>query len=213
MFKSITEWLNQRNLNTSDPQAYHAAVSVLVKKGDLRAVEPLTQHLGHADIKIRKISAWALGELKDPRATQALIPLLDDASVEVSETAAHALGHLGDRQAIPALIQALGSADHSLRKMAAKALARLGEPRWHAWVTGTDDDFVNLSASGERRALVPLLRALDNQLWHIRRIVVQGLGRLGDKAALPHLQQALMDKNGEVRSAAAEALAQLKAKS
>jgi hypothetical protein len=57
----------------------------------LRAVEPLKQSLTNPDARIRRESAWALGEIKDFSSKDVLIQACQDSEVEVRQAAKEAL--------------------------------------------------------------------------------------------------------------------------
>jgi len=58
---------------------------------------------------------------------------------------------------------------------------------------------------GDARAVEPLIKALRNKRWTVRRDVLQALGEIGDERAAKPLTKALKDENKEVREAAEEA--------
>ena len=209
MYKAFQIWLNLRGLCAADPKQRIAAVKALVSLQARNAVPALLPMLQDQDVHIRHTAAWALGELGDHGNAAELITLLEDRELEVRKAAIKALAQLGERQAVTPLIKLLGDGDSDIRNAAAKALAALGEPRWHEWVTGTDDDFVKLAQCGDRRAAPPLTKALEHSAWFVRKTAIEGLGRLGGKNFLGLFRKALQDKHPDVREAAAAALKKL----
>jgi HEAT repeat protein len=59
---------------------------------------------------------------------------------------------------------------------------------------------------GDPRSTEPLLNALADDHWQVRRAAAEALGRLGDARAVESLIQALADIHQGVRCAATEAL-------
>ncbi len=86
--------------------------------------------------------------------------------------------------------RALQSPDDDIREEAARALGELQD----------------------RRALTPLISALDDQNHYVRREAAKSLGRLGDERAIPALINALKDDDRSGREGAAEGLADMKEK-
>ncbi len=76
--------------------------NVLVQIGQI-AVESLLTALGYPDVNVRRIAAFALGEIADPRAVGPLIAALDDHHPPVRAAAATALGQFADPSTIEPL--------------------------------------------------------------------------------------------------------------
>lgn len=84
---------------------------------------------------------------------------------------------------------------------------------WNFWTTKTAVCAglvaMALGRIGDRRALQPLIDALEDASLYVRASAAKGLGYLKDgRAALP-LKKALKDENAGVREAAAQALEKL----
>ncbi|HUT89395.1 MAG TPA: HEAT repeat domain-containing protein, partial [Thermoguttaceae bacterium] len=165
---------------------------------DREAVEPLVWIL--ADVRRwrdRRAAAKALGQLGDPRAVERLVRALADGDNDVRCAAAEALAALGepkwaqwvkgegddfrrlgaskDREAVEPLVWALADGDNDVRRAAAKALAALGEPKWAQWIKGEGDDFRRLGELGDARTLKPLVKALRDENWDVRRAAARAL--------------------------------------
>jgi HEAT repeat protein len=160
----------------------------------------------------------ALGRLGDPRALEPLVQILEHPSFALD--AARALGKLGDPRAVEPLIRTLGHANGSVRLAAAEALSQLGEPDWLARLSRADHSqhFEGLGASGDRRAVVPLVWALQTLKSdrRQRRLAARALGELGSADGMDALLEGLRDLSGDVHDlsthvaeAAAEALGRL----
>ncbi len=57
-----------------------------------------------------------------------------------------------------------------------------------------------------RRAVVPLLRALNDEKWYVRQQAAKSLGRIGDGQATKELRLSLRDSRPAVVKASREAL-------
>ncbi len=212
-------------------QVRRASAESLGRSGDLRAVEPLIQAIGDKEPGVRKAVANALGQIGDSRAVEPLIKALgleqSDRLLEAAVrdgsalakmqadnrsdriAAATALGQLNDPRAIESLIPLLGLGS-GIREAAAAALGGLSESRWKEWIRGDEGDFARLGASGDPRAVQPLVKALrDNSYVVERRHAVTALGELSDPRAVETLIEALDDEDVEVRTAAANAIGRI----
>lgn len=99
-----------------------SAARVLAKVG-AAAVEPLMTALKDSDERIRKIAAWALGEIKDARAVETLITALKDSNDEVRGGAAKALGEIKDARAVQPLVDL--TRDRLVAEVAVGALEKI----------------------------------------------------------------------------------------
>ncbi len=154
---------------------------------------------------VRRAAVGALEALGDPRAIEPLIGALRHRDEDVRCAAAEALGKLGDARAVEPLIRVLGHWDPDVRCAAAVALGKLGEPKWREMIWGFKEDFARLSASGDARAVEPLILALGRR--SDSHAAAEALGKLGGPRAVEGLIQALGDDY--VFSAAAKALAEM----
>ena len=133
-------------------------------------------------------AASALGNLADRRALDPLIACLDDKYWNVKASAATALGNLGDKRAIRYLIGTLGENEYGFARLAAAtSLSKLGEKKWASIVKGESEDYERLGKSGDRRAIEPLKKALDDKKPNIRIKAVFALGHLAGKHAIETL--------------------------
>ena len=106
--------------------------------------------------------------------------------------ALEALGELDDQDAHPLFLQVLRESESPMmRKSAAYGLGRLRD----------------------RRALIPLIRALQDTSPHVRTRAAEALGTLGDEEAIQHLLEIHGDQNPFVRRATIEALGRLSTES
>ncbi len=159
-------------------------------------------------------AANALGNIGDRKALGSLIEDLEDEYWNVEQAAATALGNLHDIRAIMPLIRTLGEgAFPSVRTAAATALSKLGEKKWENIVKGEIEDYNRLGSSGDRRAIEPLLKALNDKDPNIRIHAASALAILDDENAIKPLGNAYeteTDKN--VKTAIVSTIKQLQEK-
>lgn len=142
-----------------------------------------------ADRRVRHMAIDALGELERLSSADVLSGVLDGDDVELSIAAAEALGQLDELGTAPAaLVRALESPHATLRRTAIESVVNFDEdaslaPKLLPHITDTDPE--------------------------VRVMVIEALGEMGARAAIPALKRALGDSNAEVRRAAIEALAEL----
>lgn len=183
------------------------AVDTLCKLGDARAVEPLIEVLKDSDDYIRWNAAKALGELGDARAAAPLIDAMKDEYVR--RPAAEALGKIADARAVAPLFKALKNKDYHIQLTAAKTLEKIG------WKPANDielavylivkEEWEKLPSLG-KPAVAPLINALKDGDYLVRRNATEALGKIGNAQAVELLIDVLMDKDYFVRRNAAGAL-------
>ena len=164
----------------ADAGLRNAAMEIFVKLG-AGAVPPLLGLLGDEDEEIRNFAAVMLGAVCDPRAIEPLIGALGDSDLNVRHSAAASLGQLRAREAVPRLIDALTS-EPWLQYPAINALGEIGEPQ----------------------AVPALLGLLDDAL--LRGAVLDAVGRLAGREALPQLVPHLYDPDPVLRNMAIRAV-------
>ena len=206
-----------------------AAAAALGGLGGPGVAEGLREGVWDCHPEVRHAAALALAQLGEPQwlvwekrdgrnfaalaaigplpAVAPLLLVLEAGDEGTRSTAALRLGFVGDACAIEPLRNALGE-EPGVRKAAAVALARLGEPHWERCVQGDDRDFARLGASGDSRAVEPLLKALRREPargW----AAAAALAALRDARATEPLLGALGHLDAVVRKTAADALALL----
>jgi HEAT repeat protein len=219
--RAVEPLIKALNDNDEDGRVRFVAAEALVKLlRDPCGVEPLIHALEGRNSSVRFVAAEALGKLGDARAVEPLARVLDDEDGDVCLVAAEALAKLvhdpraiepliNDPRAIEPLIKAMGNRAGVVRWGAADALACLGEVKWKPLIRGDLEDFVRLAASGDARAVEPLIRALGHGDYDVCRAAAHALGQLGDARAIEPLIKALWDNHSGACFAAAEALARL----
>jgi hypothetical protein len=155
----------------------------LAATGARDAIGALEGWLTHEDRHLRGNAAFVLGRLGDPRGFQTIAAMLADHSPRprgqggppVTDNpraqiradrywAAHLLGDLKDPQGVPLLISLLSDTDTNY--IAQWALAGIGD----------------------RRAIAPLIRQLDQDDPSLRVLAIDALATLNAREALPRLQ-------------------------
>jgi HEAT repeat protein len=155
----------------------------------------LLAEFGSADSERRATAAEALGRLADIAAVPALIGGLRDSDADVARESAVALGCLGSAAAVEPLIGVLQNRDgffHSVVRAAA---------------TGS------LGQLLDRRAVVPLLNAINDPVAEISVEAIGALGAMPDPRSIPALLEVVRNEHGffvgTTRRAAILALARI----
>ena len=179
-------------LRDPDPGVrWHAAAALMQLEGQGReAVPALLVAMNDEVWEVRNASGRALEEVVTPADAPVLAAALGDDSSETRYHAARALARLGPgaAAALPALVAALRDPDWEVRMEASWALAASG-PR-------------------ARPALAALVANLADAEPQVRASAAWTIAAVGaDAAAVEALRPALRDPDGEVRRAAAGALA------
>lgn len=129
-----------------------------------------------------------LVEIGGPEAAQALLKMLKDPNDFVKCHAIDRLGQLTPPEAVGPLIETLNSGSEKVRASAAGVLGAFKDRR------ATD-------------ALIGVVQSSPS--WWVRSRAADGLGRSGDRRAVPVLIRASSDKSEDVRSAVVTALARM----
>lgn len=173
--------------------------------------EPLTVEQAIANLQgdhlgLRVYAAWWLGRFRvaEPRAIDVLIAALADEDDRTSaggyplrRNAARALGKLGDRRAVSPLIECLSCVDFYVREAAAQSLGMLGDPSCiPALIALLTAPAPEAAASA---ALLP--QPYDS--------ILEALGALQAREAIPAVEPFLDHATERVQYAAARAMYQL----
>jgi len=170
--------------------------------------EQAIANLNSPDIGLRYYAAWWLGKFRvnSKAAVNGLIAALDDEAdrtelggYPLRRNAARALGKLGDRQAVPSLIKCLESSDFYVREAAAQSLEMLRDPVAASYLT-------SLLSGGVAAAVQVPGRP---HLVQPYEAVLEALGAIGVKEAIPLIEPFLEHPVPRVQCAAARAMYQL----
>ncbi|MCS6942716.1 MAG: HEAT repeat domain-containing protein [Geminocystis sp.] len=167
------------------------------------------------DLGLRYYAAWWLGKfrVKTREAVEALIRALEDeedrapdGGFPLRRNAAKALGKLGYLEAVEPLINCLECDDYYVRESAAQALEMLKDKRAieplremlrHAVVDGQLTEYAKETIPGKPHPHEPY------------EAIIEALGTLGDKEAIPLIEAFLEHPIPKVAYAAARAMYQL----
>ena len=160
------------------------------------------------DLGLRYYAAWWLGKfrVRESAAVDALIAALNDEAdrspdggYPLRRNAARALGKLEDSRAVPALIECLGCSDFYVREAAAQALEMLGDP-------ASIPALIELLNGGVEAA-----QAVPGKPHLVQpyEAVLEALGTLGAKQAVPLIAPFIDHPVPKVQYAAARAMYQL----
>jgi len=179
---------------------YHLSLMRLYLK-DFNVDQQLIDLLKNNTPEIRQYACYALGRIGSKIAALPLIELLNDNDKNVRFYAVMAIDDIGgfgyevNELAIDPLIQALQDDYIPLRRRAASALGkfkdkRVVEPLIEALKNADsvkDKAIQSLGILKDPRATLPLLECLRDCPEHLHGNVIQALGNIGDKRAVPAL--------------------------
>jgi HEAT repeat protein len=170
--------------NTGSTGDEYLAIASALANLAAPAVQPLITLLSAGEKEVRRWSAFALGQIKDPRAVTPLAERLEDGRLEVRKAATAALASIGDRRALQPLTRALAAKDPETKKAAAQALAELG---------GVE-------------TIEALSAALADRDETVQLAVLDSIKKIGGSKAAICLRPALESDRKAVRDAAASIL-------
>lgn len=143
----------------------------LAKQRDIHAlIGRLQSPLETENIVVRFAALSHLGRLGAREAIPHVLPLLEDDDPRMRAGAIVALGRLDARDATSRIVKALDDPSPGVRQRAAENLGALG--------------------TGDPSVVAALGRALDDDVWHIRREALASLAGLGDASAIPAIEAA-----------------------
>ncbi len=179
-----------RNEN-KDQYVRLTALSSLSKIG--KDIEPdiLIGLLDDNNYEIRKEATKCFGVIKGKRVMESLINTLTDKDIEVRKEAVLALGGFKDNRVFDALVKILLDTNEN-------DLVRSGA-------------VLSLKRSGNRKALLHMLKVLKNRGDTVRLEVVKALGTFHDELAVKHLMMIIKNRHEDplVRSEAVIAMSQI----
>jgi cyclophilin family peptidyl-prolyl cis-trans isomerase/HEAT repeat protein len=225
----ILQLEDQRILRVEPPPAPPVTGKSRARQAPPPLLPDLVRLVADPEPRIRRRAALAIGRVHLSEGRTALESTLADSDPEVRAMAAFALGLIGDKAAVSPLTTALQDADVRVRGRAAEALGLIGDPSAAAPIgtmaaalvhqgaltaVGPDDQEAKTpEAETVRLALYALVRlkaweplasvALDasggpaSSWWP----VAYALQRVGDRRALPALQQLARQGQGQFTTA------------
>ena len=157
-------------------EAKSAAVLILARMGDHRAIDDLTTLGQHDDADLRESVAFALGAIGSPAGLPCLMKLFADSNGDVRFQAGEALGAIGDPSAIPLLCKALHAKDEFDRRAAVRALGQIGDVR-------------TVDAVGE---------LLSDPEPYVRKHAAMALAEIPSRRCIKYLARGLLDEDPSV---------------
>jgi HEAT repeat protein len=106
-------------------------IYILRHIGDKKAVEYLLSTARHSDVRVRKESIKALGELKSPLALQILRDCLDDIDTSIRRTSAKSLSSIGSETAKQLLMRKISEKDFKKKDLEEKKEFYEALSRWN----------------------------------------------------------------------------------
>lgn len=202
-------------LGHKDDQVVASTIEALGRIGE-PAVTVLIEELEKADSdRYWAAVAKALGEI-DPDAKAAVPALIGGVKWGSGRVqcrfAPEALGRIGPdaKAAVPALIEEAENKNNDFRNRDAWALGEIGpdaKAAVPALIRMLKDKTLENRSPGAAHLLGPeLTKLLKEEYYRERWSAAEALGKIGDKAAVPALTKATLDKDEEVRKRAKEAI-------
>lgn len=201
-------------LQDENKQVHGAKFQILVRIGKTAVPHLLTALLAENE-SVRRLAAWALGEIGDAATVPHLLNILQDENEDVRRVTVLTLGQIGDLSVVPHLIAILQDKNDGVRQAGAWALGQLKDkaavPYLRAALEDENEDFrhkaaVALGLIGDKMAVPHLLNALHDENKNVRQIAALTLGQIGDTSYLLPLNTALQDEEEDVRQAATLAM-------
>lgn len=162
----------------------------------------------HADIELRTIACWIVGQLRNKRALKSLLSAFNDRDVRLTWEASKAIALIGNRNAFGPLIEFMFNAeDANKRQAAAYALGNLHNKRAVgplSEVLKNDKETSkvrgqaceSLTGVGDKKVVAILMDALKDSSAEVRFWAAFGLGNLGDKQVIPELRRVAKTDKG-----------------
>lgn len=176
-----------------------AAVEVLNEVGDQNAVKDLLNALRDVDWWVKVRAADALGAIGGPKVFNAILALITDKDEFLRRTAVEILNTSKDPRALDRLIEALRDEDWWVRERAVDALAAIGDTRavpHLITMLGENPEAGQvviraLATLGDKQAINPLLKQLENSDNALRKEALKALETLTDSDSAQEVQEAV----------------------
>jgi HEAT repeat protein len=119
----ILNLLNQER----DSELSRVICETIIKIGDIRVTEPLSELLRNPYSKNKVLAIRILSRFNYPKSVDPLCSALIDEDLKVKKEAIKSLGDIGDKRAVKPLIEILDNEDPAVRSEAIKALGIIGD--------------------------------------------------------------------------------------
>jgi len=192
----------------------------LGRTGADEAVIPLVEALHDKDYFVQRYAAESLIDLDKPQSISLITPNLKDDNEIVRAISTYILSNITlNKESLYPLIDALNDRDVVVRLYAADALGKLkdsraiesllkslkdGEPVVRLYTVRALGNFPD-----DKRLIYPLIDALSDNTWQIRREAAISLGNISSPEGVNSLINSLQDMNEYVRGEAAIALGKI----
>ncbi len=175
-----------------------AAVEVLNEVGDQSAIKDLLNALRDVDWWVKVRAADALGSIGGPKVFDAILALIKDKDEFLRRTAVEILNTSKDPRAFDRLTQALKDEDWWVRERAVDALAAIGDARAVPFLVDMLEENPEagqvviraLTTLGDKKAINPLLKQLENTDNTVRKEALKALEILTDDDTAQEVQDA-----------------------
>ncbi len=202
------------------------AADILGYTGERRATEGLIALLNDPVANVRNQAIVSLGQLKDKRAVSPLLRAVEEGDEWTKFAAIEALSELGAEEVVDPLINLLHD-DELIRRAALEALGKIGHPKTIPYLlkafkeadqgmkngiirnlVGNYAEHLNSSLKKPERGMLlrEFLAALDEEDLIFNFRVIEIVGRLQDRRAIPRLIGLLENPNGLMKIAACKGL-------
>lgn len=174
-------------------------VHVLRKIGDKAVLPHILKISHHADIRVRKEVAQALGELGDPGALMTLRRYLDDPEVQIRTTALRSLGNFQHEKSKIYILEKVADNDFDNKEFDEKKVFFEILSRWR------DKDIYDFMI----QMLKPRKLMKSAKEYEYRACAAYGLGLMGKPEALKYLAKNTDSKNKLLREYSNSAIKRL----
>lgn len=226
----------ERRLGDENHSVRAAALFALHRLGDTRRSGELAELLlYHKAKEVRGNTAMLFGLLGEPKAVKLLERAAKDPAYMVVWQALESRLILGDDSALPRVAAQINSGREDIRVLAMLAVGRYGERRSAEvlrYRLNKEEDHIESRLAAARAlgwlgfrdgydlaktSLVfndpsdnPKAGAPENQIMRVRSMAALALGAIGDRAALPHLEDTMTESDDpRVQVAAAHAILEI----
>ncbi|HNY10451.1 MAG TPA: HEAT repeat domain-containing protein [Candidatus Wallbacteria bacterium] len=176
-------------LKEKDKWQRASAAFALGEIGSIQVVKSLTQALQDSEDCVRGNAVKGLGKTQAQDVIPVIIPLLEDPSDRVREDSVVALGKIGTPEILDPILKFLKQQNDS----------KLIDVVYKALIDAVDQRF-----------LLPLTRALNDDLWIVKVAAAKLLGKIGNDSTIPLLTELLSDGNVIIRNSAEDSIEQIK---
>ena len=208
-------------IQQDEDQAGTVAIRALGELRSEEAVPVLAEVRRTSQDWRRRIRALdALGLIDTDKAMEAIVEAVDDSTGYVRREAARLISRSGRTTSVQTLLLRLKSERYQdVREQIVESLVGLGTPEvnaelvellGHDWPPVRESAARGIGLGKIPEGLEPLMCAVDDPEWRVRKAVIEAIGRYDDVRAIPSLILGLSDDHEAVRVAATVGVARWK---